>query len=258
MPGKRGRPKKTEKTEKVWTDKSEEKEYINKKLGNISNLQDEINSMLDEIDTLPQDLIPPKDLLPGLDFEYSKYDYEKDIEMIKEDAAETLECLSSLYLNDTLMRKKNVMSIIKNDAETISDIKFSLSCAKRGLVNCMKQIDAGANDPEMHVAVNAYQKEIRDSSKMINDLSTKMKSFYKELRDEYEHKEINEQQKVEEQQSQIEEQKVSDDLVIFDQRKWNKIIEDFKKDPTLLQGQGFGTGGISPSGSVNQEPFSNP
>ena len=196
-----------------------------------------------------QDLIPPKDLLPGLDFEYSKYDYEKDIEMIKEDAKETLDCLSSLYLNDELMRKKNVMSIIKNDAETISDIKFSLSCAKRGLVNCMKQIDAGANDPEMHVAVNAYQKEIRDSSKMINDLQGKMKLFYKELRDEYVHKEINEQQKAEEAAATQIEQKVSDDLVIFDQRKWNKIIDEFKKDPTLLEGKTFGTGG-----SINQAP----
>lgn len=232
----KGRPKKTK---DEW-DKKENTEVINKKLGNISNLQDEINLMLDEINTLPEDLIPPKDLLPGLDFEYSKYDYDRDIEMIKEDAKETLECLSSLYLNDELMNKKNVMSIIKNDAETISDIKFSLSCAKRGLVNCMKQIDAGANDPDMHVAVNAYQKEIRDSSKMINDLQGKMKSFYKELRDEYVHKEIIEQQKSEE-EKEIQQLEKKDDLVIFDQRKWNKLIDDFKKDPTLLGGQIFGT-----------------
>lgn len=241
MAAKRGRPKKTEMDA---YDVKENKDFINKKLGNISNLQDEINSMLDEIDTLPQDLMPPKDLLPGLDFEYTKYDYEKDVEMIKEDAKETLECLSSLYLNDDLMRKKNVMSIIKNDAETISDIKFSLSCAKRGLVNCMKQIDAGANDPDMHVAVNAYQKEIRDSSKMINDLQAKMKSFYKELRDEYVHKEIIEQKKAEE-EKEIEILDKKDDLIIFDQRKWNKLIDDFKKDPTLLNGQMFGTDGKS-------------
>jgi hypothetical protein len=236
MPNKRGRPKKTQIKPKDDWDKKEEKDYINKKLGNISNLQEEINSMLEEINTLPEDLIPPKDLLPGLDFEYTKYDYDKDIEMVKEDAKETLECISSLYLNTDLMKKKNVRSIIKNDAEQISDIKFSLSCAKRGLINCMKQIDAGANDPEMHVAVNAYQKEIRDSSKMINDLLTKMKTFYKELRDEYEHKEINEQQKLEEKKEKEEVQLIDkkEDMTIFDQRKWNKIIEDFKKDPTLL------------------------
>lgn len=233
MAGKRGRPRKSTTTPKSKEDKLEEKEYINKKLGNISNLQEEINSMLDEINTLPEDLVPPKDLLPGLDFEYTKYDYDKDIEIIKEDAKETLECISSLYLNEDITRKKNVMNIIKNDAETISDIKFSLSCARRGLVNCMKQLDAGANDPDMHQAVNAYQKEIRDSSKMINDLLTKMKSFYKELRDEYTHKEIIEQQKIEEEKEQINERK--EDLTIFDQRKWNKLIEDYKNDPTLLK-----------------------
>jgi len=250
MAGKRGRPPK-KKTDDNWIVKDDN--YVNKKLSNISNLQDEITSMLDEIDTLPKDLKPPKDLLPGLDFEYTKHNYDKDIEMIKDDAKETLECISSLYLNEDLMRKKNVRSIIKNDAEQISDIKFSLSCAKLGLVNCMKQIDAGANDPENHIAVNAYQKEIRDSSKMINDLLTRMKAFYKELRDEYEHKEINELQKIEEAENAATAslqppQKTDDGLIIFDQKKWNKIIEEYKKDPTLLNGQMFGSGGTDQSG----------
>jgi len=241
----RGRPKKKETVKK-------DNDYINKKLGNISNLQDEINSMLTEMDNLPKELTPPKDLLPGLDFEYIKHDYDKDIEIIKEEARETLECVSSLYLNEDLMKKKNVRSIIKNDAEQISDIKFSLSCAKLGLVNCMKQLDAGANDPENHIAVNAYQKEIRDSSKMINDLLTKMKGFYKELRDEYERKEINEQQKMEDQKTQNQPltngmEKLEDGLVLFDQVRMNKIIEDFKKDPTLLNGRVFGNSATSGS-----------
>jgi hypothetical protein len=243
----RGRPKKKDSVQK-------DDNYINKKLSNISNLQDEINSMLTEMDNLPKELTPPKDLLPGLDFEYIKHDYDKDIEIIKEEAKETLECVSSLYLNDDLMKKKNVKSIIKNDAEQISDIKFSLSCAKLGLVNCMKQLDAGANDPENHIAVNAYQKEIRDSSKMINDLLTKMKGFYKELRDEYERKEINEQQKIEEQKLQNPlsngMEKLEDGLVLFDQVRMNKIIEDFKKDPTLLDGKVFGTSATGSTGTT--------
>jgi 6-pyruvoyl-tetrahydropterin synthase len=108
----------------------------------------------------------------------------------------------------------------------------------------MKQIDAGANDPDMHVAVSTHNKEIRESSMKMSELLSKMKAFYKELRDEYEHKEINEQQKLEDTknpQEQIEAK--PNDLVIFDQRKWNKIIDEFKKDPTLLDGKAFGTAG---------------
>lgn len=223
IPIKKGRPKK-------------EDDYRNKKLTNIGNLQSEINSIMSDMDAITKDLAPPANLLPGLEFEYINHDYDKDIEIIKEEAKETLDCISSLYLDDDQMRKKNVKSIIKNDAEQISNIKFSLSCAKLGLVNCMKQIDAGANDPNNHMAVNAYQKEIRESSKMINDLLTKMKSFYKELRDEYTHKEIQEQQKMDDQkvQEQIVSNKTEDGLVIFDQKKWNKIIDDFKSDPTLV------------------------
>lgn len=210
---------------------------INKKLMNVNKLQDEISSMIDEMDNFSKELAPSKDLLPGLDFEYINHDYEKDIEVIKEEARETLDCISSLYLDNDQMKKKNVKSIIKNDAEQISNIKFSLSCAKLGLVNCMKQIDAGANDPNNHMAVNAYQKEIRESSKMINDLLTKMKSFYKELRDEYQRKEINEQQKIEDQkqQSNLNTGTTDDGLVIFDQKKWNDIIDDYKRNPSLLQ-----------------------
>ncbi len=233
---------KKQKIKDNW-DKKEEKEVMDKKRNNISNLQDEINSMLEEIDTLPENLTPPKDMLPGLDFEYTKYDYDRDIETIKEDAKETLECISSLYLNLDILKKKNVKSIIKNDAEQISDIKFSLSCAKRGLINCMKQIDAGSNDPEMHQAVNAYQKEIRDSSKMINDLLSKMKSFYKELRDEYTHKEIIEQQKLEEEREAQTQQGIANnsDLIIFDQKRVNELIDSFKKDPTLLKQSNSGS-----------------
>lgn len=221
MPGK-GRPKKN----------SGNKENIDLKLKSVDKLQNEISSMLEEMDSI-KDFSPPKDLLPGLDFEYINHDYDKDIELIKEDAKETLDCISGLYLDNEQMKKKNVHSIIKNDAEQISDIKFSLSCAKLGLINCMKQIDAGANDPNNHMAVNAYQKEIRESSKMINDLLTKMKSFYKELRDEYERKEINEQAKIEEQINNKGEK--GEDLIIFDQKRLNKIIDDFAKDKTLIK-----------------------
>lgn len=177
---------------------------------------------------LPDNLFPNEDTLPGLNLEIEIYDYDKDIEIIKEEAEETLECISSLYLTDNTMMNKNINRLIKNDAEEISDIKFSLSCAKRGLINCMRQLDAGSNDPDMHNAVNAYQKEIRESNRMIHDLLNKMKVFYKDLRDELKidddinvGKELGGSKK--------------DDLQIIDKEEFNELIDKYKKDPTLLK-----------------------
>lgn len=232
----RGRPSKKSK-DYNFNPYGEEDFDLDKKIKSIDKLGNSIQSVLDEMDSIPNNYMAPSDLLPGIDFQYEVYDYDKDIELIKEEARETLECISTLYLNRDKMKKKNVMIIVKNDAEIISDIKFSLSCAKRGLINCMRQLDSGCNDPEMHNSVNAYQKEIRDSSKMINDLMTKMKGFYKELRDEYEHKEIIEQNRT----GEIEQNqknmltKNSEELVIFDPKRMNKIIEDYKVDSTLVK-----------------------
>jgi len=231
---KRGRPS---------TKKKNEDFDVDKHLSDIAKLDSSIKDVISEMDDISA-LTPPNDLLPGLEFEYTKYNYDKDLETIKEDARDTLDSLSGLYLNKDLVKKKGVKTIIKNDAEIISDIKFSISCAKRGLINCMRQLDAGmSSDPDMHQAVNAYQKEIRDSSKMMNDLLTKMKSFYKDLRDEYEHREINEQQTKNEIGGESGKDIPDDGLITFDPDKWNEIIDDFKKDPTLLKGAIFGTQG---------------
>jgi hypothetical protein len=167
------------------------------------------------------------DILPGLNMETQVYDYDKDIELIKIEAEDTIDCISSLYLNNKMMSNKNINKLIKNDATEISDIKFSLSCAKRGLINCMKQIDVGSTDPEIHNAINSYQKEIRESNKMIHELLNKMKDFYKNLRDELKvDNEINIGKEIKNKE---------DDLQLVDKNSFNDIIDMYKKDPTLLK-----------------------
>lgn len=199
---------------------------------NIKNkLKNNIDELKKNINDLKSDIIPdnlfPSDILPGLNIEIDIYDYEKDIQIIKEEAEETLECISSLYLNQDSMINKNINKLIKNDADEISDIKFSLSCAKRGLINCMKQLDAGSNDPEMHNAVNAYQKEIRESNKMIHELLNKMKIFYKDLRDELKtDNEINVGKQL---------RNNDNDLQLINKSEFNNLIEQYKKDSTLLK-----------------------
>jgi len=200
-----------------------------KKMNELDILKNNVKSFLDDMD---KDIMPPSDLLPGIQLDSQSHDYEQDLELIKEETKETLECISSLYLDNKTMKEKNISNIIRNDAETISNIKFSIEMAKRGLINCMKQLDVGTNNPEMHVAVGSYQKEIRDSNKMVYDLLTKMKTFYKELKDELKGEDIN--------ISGSENGKPSgtkkDELFIFDSKQIDDIFEEHKKNPTLLEG----------------------
>lgn len=93
----------------------------------------------------------------------------------------------------------------------------------------MRQLDAGSNDPDMHNAVNAYQKEIRESNKMIHELLNKMKIFYKNLREELKiDVDINVG-------NEIKAGNEDEDLKLIDKSEFNELIDQYKKDPTLLK-----------------------
>lgn len=156
---------------------------INHLKQNISNLQGQMQSINNSLDLNPEDLLPNDDILDGIN-DIEIFDYQKEIESIQEDSNVTLECLSKLYLSVDDIKTKNLSTIIKNDAEALADLKFSLSCSKRGIINLMKNIDMGVNDPLMYQSVGILQKEIRDSIKMLYDIQKKMKEFYKEIKDE--------------------------------------------------------------------------
>ena len=207
----------------------------NKKMNELDHLKSNIQDFLEEMD---KNITPPSDLLPGIKLDLQLHDYEQDLDLIKEETKETLDCISGLYLDVKTMKERNISNIIRNDAETICTIKFSIECAKRGLISCMKQLDAGTTNAEMYMAVSSFQKEIRDSSKMNYDLLTKMKAFYKELKAEL--SEVN--------TSGAEDPKptisknvntTSDGLYIFDANQIEAIIEEHRTNPTLLEGGTF-------------------
>lgn len=150
---------------------------------NISQLEGEMRGLNQQLALNPEDLFPDDDLLPGLN-DIVLFDYEQEIQHIQIDCDETLDCLSSLYLNAEDIEKRNINNIIKNDALALADLKFSLFCSKRGLINLMKQLDMGINDPLMYSAVGTFQKEIRDSIKMLYDIQKRMKDFYKDIKKE--------------------------------------------------------------------------
>lgn len=192
---------------------------INQIKQNISSLEGEMKGLNEQLDMNPSDFFPSDDILPGLN-DIEIFNYQAEIDSIQSDCEETLQCLSSLYLNVAELEKKNISNIIKNDALALADLKFSLSCSKRGLINLMRQLDMGINDPLMYQAVSNFQKEIRDSVKMSYDIQKKMKDFYKDIRDEISSTTINSG----EEEEIIQEIKPDDETYqIVD---WNKINDD--------------------------------
>lgn len=192
----------------------------------VAELQGNINSMLDTIQTKPEDMFPDKDLLPGLDIQVEYHDYEKDIELIKIESKETLECLANLYLTEDMMKTKNIYKIIKDDSMNLAKLNFSIEMSQRAMISCMKQLDMGVNDPDMYQSVALFQKELRDSIKMAYDLQKKMKDFYKELKAELQEIDTGEE---------IEPQQDDKYTIIGDPKMLNDLFEKMKSDPTLLQ-----------------------
>ena len=155
---------------------------------NIDKLKSEIEETQDELDFDPADFFPDNNNV-DLNFQVEMHDYEKDLELIREESKETLECLANLYLDEEIMDNKNISNIIKNDALALSDLKFSISCSKRGLINLMRQIDNGSVDAELFQAVAMFQKEMKEGINMLYKLQKSMKDFFKDLKGEL--KEIN-------------------------------------------------------------------
>jgi len=191
----------------------------------VTELQGSINSMLDTINIAPEDMFPEEDLLPGMNIEIEAHNYEKDIELIKIDSKETLESLANLYLSDEQMKTKNINKIIKDDAFALSKLSFSIECAQRALISCMRQLDMGVNDPDMYQSVAMFQKEMRDTVKMAYDIQKKMKDFYKELKNEL--TEINAGEDTNDEEDNY--------TTIGDPKMLNDLFDKMKDDPTLLQ-----------------------
>jgi len=206
----------------------EKKEYYK---DNINMLTDNINNTLDTLDNNSMDsFFPPDNMLKTLDMDIVIHNYETDLELFKSESKETLECLANLYITEDMMKNKNINSIISNDAKALSDLQFTIECAKRGLISCSKQIDMGVNDPEMHMSLTSYIKEIRDVTKMAYELQKKMKDFYKSLKEELSDINIGEGRV----DNKVVEEK-GEELFLTDNKSLNNIIDEKIKGSTFIE-----------------------
>lgn len=188
---------------------------------NIEDLQSKLNSTLGLIED-PSELLPDNDILPNLNMsDVQVFDYEKQLESIKIDAKETLNCIANLYLDDETMRDKNINIIIKDDSLKIAELNYSIFVSKRALNLLMNQIDMGTTNPELYKSVFEAQKEMRETIKAAHELlNVKMKNFYMELKDELDNINTGDELKEDEETLNI----------IGDPKKFNKILEDNTKE----------------------------
>jgi len=170
------------------SEKPTNKDYREEFQNNIDKLTYEIEETQEEINFDASDFFP-KNTDSDLDLRVDIHDYEKDLEDIRAESKETLECLANLYLDEEIMSNKNINNIVHNDALALSDLKFSISCSKRGLINLMKQIDTGTVNAELYTAVSLFQREMKEGINMLYKLQKSMKDFFKDLKGEL--KEIN-------------------------------------------------------------------
>lgn len=192
----------------------------------VEELQGSINSMLETIKVKPEDMYADKDLLPGLDIQIENHDYDKDIELIKIESKETLECLANLYLNEEQMKTKNIYKIIKDDSMALSKLNFSIDSTQRALISCLRQIDLGVNDPLMYQSVALFQKEMRDSIKMAYDLQKRMKDFYKELKAELQDINAGTETYIDDPEDNY--------TIVGDPKMLNDLFDKMKDDPQFL------------------------
>jgi hypothetical protein len=185
---------------------------------NIDKLKNEIEETQEELEFNPSDFFPDKNNM-DLNLKIEMHDYEKDLEIIRDESKETLECLANLYLDEEIMKNKNINNIITTDALALSDLKFSISCSKRGLINLMRQIDNGSVDAELYQAVSLFQREMKEGINMLYKLQKSMKDFFKDLKSEL--KEINVGEH--EQQDKLKDYKIAD-------RDINKSIDKVLKN----------------------------
>ena len=95
------------------------------------------------------------------------------------------------------------------------------------MISACKQVDMGVNDPAMFESISMFQKEMRDTVKMVYDIQRKMKDFYKELKGEMADINAGEEK--------FELNNEDNFTVVGDPKYLNNLMDQMKNDPNFMQ-----------------------
>jgi hypothetical protein len=165
----------------------------------MSKNEKEINRIKDEFEQIQSEgsqfdiskhLARPEDL-PDLG-EIEMYDYESDLTVASNQSMDVLESLVDLYLGDIPDLKKHsyIRHKMKEDAMVYAESIFLQKMTRKSLLGQMRQVDNGDNSARMHEVVNQTIAQVRENSKFLSGQRTELEKFYKTLRKDMGHDEI--------------------------------------------------------------------
>lgn len=166
-------------------------------------------------------LAKPEDL-PDLG-EIEIYDYESDVTVSSQQSMDVLESLVDLYLGDIpdLKRHSYIKTKMKEDAMVYAESIFLSKMTRKSLLGQMRQVDNGDNSARMHEVVNQTIAQVRENSKFLSGQRTELEKFYKTLRKDMGHDEIEAPKEV------LKDDGATDDGFgdIMDSRQLNELIK---------------------------------
>lgn len=196
----------------------------------MSKTEKEKNRIQDEFDQIQSEngdfdiskhLARPEDL-PDLG-EIEIYDYDTDMTASSQQSMEVLESLVDLYLGDIpdLKAHPYIKNKMKEDAMVYAEAIFLTRMTRRSFLGQMRQVDNGDNSARMHEVVNQTIGQMRENAKFLSGQRTELEKFYKTLRKDMGHEEI-ETQKV----TNTENDTINDGGEVMDNRKLNDLIKN--------------------------------
>lgn len=155
-----------------------------KKTEKMQNLQAEFNKIQeDNKDFNANTLIAKLDDLPDLG-DIQIYDYEKDLDEVKDRASDVMESLVDLYLGDLprVIEHPYIKNKVKEDASGYAESLFLTKMTRKTLISQLRSIDNGNNGARDYEVVNQTMQQMRENQKYADEKKTKLENFYKEFK----------------------------------------------------------------------------
>lgn len=189
-----------------------------------SRLKDEFEQIQSEGSDydISKHLAKPEDL-PSLG-EIQIYDYDSDLTTSSQQSMDVLESLVDLYLSDIPQLKDHpyIKNKMKEDAMVYAEAIFLTKMTRKNFLSQLRQIDNGDNSARMHEVANQTIGQIRENAKFLSGQRTELEKFYKALRKDLGHSEIeNPDMKIEESNTQPD----GPDGVVTSNRDLNEMIK---------------------------------